>query len=155
MGNGGGHMGSLAEVDCLIDDETIRILFNALTQKVEDVSTAIQDASFATHNALVGRIPALNVISNLPNPNNGGTASEAEVERVVQEQLVFCFFLTLLRAVSILINSLAFSVTRGLEVLLGTRCGPDLGGLFWWQPATDSKLLLPVRDAYYMYVHTE
>jgi hypothetical protein len=23
--------------------------------------------------------------------------------------------------------------------------------LFWWKPAVDSKLLLPVRDAYYMY----
>jgi hypothetical protein len=85
MGNGEAHGFSVAEAGHLIDDEAIKILFNALTQNVEDKSTTIQDASFATHNVLVGRIPALNVISNLPNPNNGGTASLAEVERIVQK----------------------------------------------------------------------
>jgi len=86
-GNGETHGFSVAGADRFIDDEAIRILFNALTQEVKDLSTTIQDASLAVHNALVRRIPAVNEISSLSNPNNGGTASSAEVERVVQECL--------------------------------------------------------------------
>jgi hypothetical protein len=80
VGNGEAHGFSVAEAGRLIDDKAIRILFNALTQNVENKSTTIQDASLTIHNTLVTRIPALADIYNLPNLNSGNTTSEADIQ---------------------------------------------------------------------------
>jgi hypothetical protein len=85
VGNGEAHGFSVAEAGRLIDDKAIRILFNALTQNVENKSTTIQDASLTIHNTLVTRIPALADIYNPPNLNSGNTASEAESKRSIEE----------------------------------------------------------------------
>jgi hypothetical protein len=85
VGNGEAHGFSVAEAGRLIDDKAIRILFNALTQNVENKSTTIQDASLTIHNTLVTRIPALADIYNLPNLKSGNTTSEAISKRFIEE----------------------------------------------------------------------
>jgi hypothetical protein len=85
IGNEEAHGFTVDEAAELIDNNDIRMVFEALTRDVEDGSTTIHDVSLEVLGWLSKKIPEVNEIHRLPNPKTSGVATTTEIQNVMDE----------------------------------------------------------------------